>query len=39
MFIYGAIKCYEKLWRVEDRAQSGGPKSVRAQTTIKIVWE
>jgi len=23
LLIYWAIKCYEELWRVEDRAQSG----------------
>ena len=42
MFIYWAIKRYEELWRVEDRAdraQSGRLKSVRAQATIKTVRE
>jgi hypothetical protein len=39
MFIYRAIKHYEEFWRVEDRAQSGHLKSMRAQTAIKILRE
>ena len=39
MFINRAIKRYEELWRVEDRAQSGCLKSLRAQAAIKTVWE
>ena len=39
MFIYPAIKHYKELWRVEDRAQSGCLKSVRAEATIKTVQE
>ena len=39
MFIYWSIKRYEELWRVEDRAQSGCLKSLRAQVAIKIVQE
>jgi phosphoribosyl-dephospho-CoA transferase len=39
MFIYGAIKYYEELSKVEDRAQSGHLKSLRAQDNIKTVWE
>jgi len=39
MFIYPAIKHYKELWRVEDRAQSGCLKSVRAEATIKTVRE
>jgi hypothetical protein len=39
MFIYWAIKHYEELWRVEDRAQSGRLRSVRAQAAIKMVWQ
>jgi len=35
MFIYWAIKHYEELWRVEDGAQSGRLRSVRAQAAIK----
>jgi transposase len=38
-FIYRAIKSYKELWSVEDRAQSGHLKSVRAEATIKTVWE
>jgi hypothetical protein len=37
MFIYQAVKDFKKLWRGEDRAPSGRPKSVRAEATIKIV--
>ena len=39
MFIYWAIKHYEELWRVEDRAQSGRLKSLRAQAAIRTVQE
>ena len=39
MFIYPAIKHYKELWRVEDRAQSGCLKSLRAQAAIKTVLE
>jgi hypothetical protein len=39
MFIYRSIKCYEELWRVEDRAESGCVKSLRAQAVIKTVQE
>jgi len=39
IFIYGAIKHYEELSRVEDGAQSGHLKSSRAQDDIKTVWE
>jgi predicted Rossmann-fold nucleotide-binding protein len=39
MFIFRAIRHYEELWWVEDRAQSGCLKSLRAETTIKTVWE
>jgi len=39
MYICWAVKCYEELWRVADRAQSGHLKSLRAETTIKTVWE
>jgi hypothetical protein len=39
MFIYRAIKRYGELWRVEDRAQSGCLKSLRAQTAIKTERE
>ena len=39
MFIYRAIKCYEELWKVEDGAQSGCLKSLRAEATVKTVWE
>jgi hypothetical protein len=38
-FIYWAIKLYEELWRVEDRAQLGCLKSMRAQAAIKTVRE
>ena len=37
MFIYRAIKPYEELWGVEDRAQSGRLKSSRAEDDIKTV--
>jgi len=37
MFIYLAIKRYEELWRVEDRAQSERLKSVRVQDDTKTV--
>ena len=39
MFIYPAIKHYKELWRVEDRAHSECLKSVRAEATVKTVWE
>jgi len=39
LFIYWANKRYEELWRVEDRAQSGCLKSMRAQATIKTMQE
>ena len=38
-YIYRAIKCYKELWRVEDRGRSGCLKSVRAEDTIKTIWE
>ena len=38
MFIYLAIKHYKELW-IEDRVRSGHLKSVRAEATIKTVWE
>jgi hypothetical protein len=39
LFINQAIKCYEELWRVEDRTQSGRLKSLRAQAAIKTMRE
>ena len=39
MYIFRAIKRYEELWLVEDRAQSGCLKSLRAEAAIKRVWE
>ena len=39
MQIFQAIKCYEELWWVEDRAQSGHLRSLRAEAAIKTVWE
>jgi hypothetical protein len=39
MFIYRAIKNLEELWRVQDRAQLGHLKSLRAQATIKTMQE
>jgi hypothetical protein len=39
MFTYQAIKHYKKLWRVENRAHSGCPRSVRTEATIKTVQE
>jgi hypothetical protein len=39
MFIYWAIKHYEEIWRVRDRAMSGCVKSVRAEAAIKTVQE
>jgi hypothetical protein len=39
MYICWANKHYEELWRVEDRAQSGRLKSLRAEAAIKKVWE
>ena len=38
-FIYLEIKGYKELWDVEDRVQSGHPKSVRAEAAIKKVLE
>jgi hypothetical protein len=38
-FVYQTIKHYKELWGVEDRAWSGRLKSVRAEATIKTVWE
>jgi hypothetical protein len=38
-FIYWAIKGNKELRGVEDRAQSGCVKSVRAEAAIKTVWE
>jgi hypothetical protein len=38
-FFYQAIKSYEELWGVEDKARSGLLKSVRAEAAIKTVWE
>jgi hypothetical protein len=39
MFIHWAIKHYDELWRVENRTQSGRLKSLRAEATIKTMWE
>ena len=39
MLIYLAFKHYKELRSVEDRAQSECLKSVRAEATIKRVWE
>jgi len=39
MVICRAIKHYEELWSVEDRAHAGRLKSVRAEAAIKMVWE
>jgi hypothetical protein len=39
MFVCWAIKHYKELWRFEDRAQSGCPKSGRTEATIKTVQE
>jgi hypothetical protein len=39
MFISRAVKHYEELWWVEDRACSERLKNVRAEATIKTVWE
>jgi hypothetical protein len=36
LFIYRAIKLYEELSRVEDRAQSGHLKSLRAKPLSKL---
>jgi len=38
-FVYQAIKRYNELWGVEDRAWSGHLKSVRAEAAIKTVRE
>jgi hypothetical protein len=37
LFIFRGIKGYEELWRVEDRDQSGGLRSLRAQAAVKTV--
>jgi len=39
MFVGLPVKRYKELWRVEDWARSGGLNSVRAEATIKTVWE
>ena len=39
MFIYQASRHYKELWRVENRAWSGHPRSVRTETALKTVWE
>jgi hypothetical protein len=39
MFVGEPVKRYKELWRVEDWAQSGGLNSVRAEATVKTVWE
>jgi len=39
MFVCRAIKHYKGLWRVEDRAWSGCPRSVTTEATIKTVQE
>jgi hypothetical protein len=39
MFVNQLIKHYKELWKVEDRAWSQHPRSVRTETTIEIVWE
>jgi hypothetical protein len=39
MFIYTAIKHFKELWRVQDRAQPGRLKSLRAEAAIKTVWK
>jgi hypothetical protein len=38
-FVYLAIKRYKELWGVEERAQSGRLKIVRAEAAIKTVAE
>jgi transposase len=38
-FVYRAIQHYKELWGVEDRAQSGRLRSVRAEAAIKTVRE
>ena len=38
-FFYRAIKSYEELWGVEDRARSGRLKSVRTEAAVKTVKE
>jgi len=38
-FVYRAINSYKELWGVEDRAQSGRLKSVRAEAAFKTVRE
>jgi len=37
MFVCRAIKHYEELWRVEDRAQLGCLRSVTTEAAIKTV--
>jgi hypothetical protein len=39
MFICWAINHYKELRRFEDRTQSGHLRSVRAEATVKTVWE
>jgi hypothetical protein len=39
MFVYHLIKRYNELWKVEDRAWSQYPRSVRTEAAIKIVWQ
>jgi hypothetical protein len=39
MIVYWANKRYKELWRVEDRARPGRPRSVRNEAAIKTVWE
>jgi hypothetical protein len=39
MFNYLAIKYYNEIWRVEDRARSECLKSVRVEAAMKTVWE
>ena len=39
MFVPQLIKHYKELWKVEDRAWSRHPRSVRTEAANKIVWE
>jgi hypothetical protein len=39
MSIYRSIKRYEEPWKVEERAQVGRRKSLRARAAIKTVRE
>jgi len=39
MCVFQAVKRYEELGSIEDRAQSGRLKSVRAEDAIKTAWE